>query len=50
MGGIAYRYEAQTRELRAEFPKAYGRIKGKRWKELKGAMDKRHPKETYRDA
>lgn len=50
MGGIAYRYEAQARELRAEFPKAYGRIKGKRWKKLKGAMDKRHPKETYRDA
>ncbi len=46
MGGIAYRYEVQARELRAKFSKAYGRIRGKRWKKLKGTMEKARPKEV----
>ncbi len=40
MGGISSRYEALAGELRKEFPKAYGEIKGKRWKRVKKAMDK----------
>ena len=45
MGGIAHRYEVQARELRAEFPKAYGKIKGKRWKKLKSTIEKARPED-----
>jgi CHAD domain-containing protein len=43
MGGVAYRYEVQARELRTEFPEVYGKIQGKRWKKLKGTMEKCRP-------
>ncbi|MGB3633915.1 MAG: CHAD domain-containing protein [Rubrobacteraceae bacterium] len=46
MGGIAHRYETQAWELRKKIPKAYRRIKGKRWKNLEGTMEKRRPEET----
>lgn len=45
MGGIAHRYALRARELRDVFPKVYGRIRGKRWKRLKRAMDDRRPAE-----
>ena len=50
MGGIAHRYEVQARELRAEFPEAYGEVKGKRWKKLRGVMEKARPRDTFRGA
>jgi triphosphatase len=40
MGGISHRYEVQARELRAEYPKAYRRVVGKRWKKLRSVMEK----------
>ena len=43
MGSIAQRYDTRARELRAKFPKAYSRIRGKRWKKLKGVMEKACP-------
>ena len=48
MGGIAYRHETEAKKLRAEFPKAYGKVKGKRWKKLKAATEKARPDETER--
>jgi CHAD domain-containing protein len=50
MGGIAHRYEVQARGLRAEFPKAYGRIRDKRWKKLEDIMEKARPKEANGEA
>jgi CHAD domain-containing protein len=35
MGAVAERYAQRGRELRAQFPKAYRRVRGKRWKELR---------------
>ncbi|CAN5546503.1 hypothetical protein BH24ACT21_BH24ACT21_07510 [soil metagenome] len=43
MGGVAHRYEVQAQKLRAEFPEVYGKIRGKRWKKLKGTMEKCRP-------
>lgn len=43
MGGVSHRYEALTGELREEFPPAYGKIKGKRWKRLKKTMEEARP-------
>jgi triphosphatase len=40
MGGIAHRYEVRARELRSEFPGAYRKVRGKRWKKVKSTMDK----------
>ena len=40
MGGISHRYEVRARELRAEFPKAYRNAARKRWKVLRGVMEK----------
>lgn len=39
MGGIARRYQEQAEELREQFPEVYDKIKGKRWKKLKKAME-----------
>ena len=50
MGSIVHRYEVQARELRAGFPKVYERIKGKRWKKLRRAMEKARPEDTPREA
>ena len=46
MGGIAHRYEVYARKLRARFPKAYAKIRGKRWKKLKGTMEKYRSEEA----
>lgn len=48
MGGIAHRYEVRARELRAEFPEAYGQVTGNRWKKLLDALEKAR-QETDRD-
>ena len=48
MGGMSHRYEIEAQKLRAEFPRAYGKIKGKRWKKLKGAMEKARPDDAGR--
>jgi triphosphatase len=42
MGAVAERYAQRGRDLRARFPKAYRRIRGRRWKELR-AMGKKPP-------
>jgi triphosphatase len=44
MGGIAHRYEVQARELRSEFPGAYSKLRGKRWKKVRRTMEKARPK------
>ena len=44
MGGIAHRYEVRARELRSEFPGAYSKVRGKRWKKAKSAIEKARPK------
>jgi hypothetical protein len=48
MGGVAHRYEVQARELRAEFPGAYSRVRGKRWKRVRRTLEKARPKEETR--
>src|ERR671917_52682 len=48
MGGIAHRYKVQARELRSEFPGAYSKVRGKRWKKMKSAMEKARPKDETR--
>ncbi|MCD6052853.1 MAG: hypothetical protein K0Q96_45 [Rubrobacteraceae bacterium] len=48
MGGVAHRYEVQARELRAAFPEAYSRVRGKRWKKVRRTMEKARPKEETR--
>lgn len=45
MGGIAHRYALEAAELRARFPKVYGKMKGKGWKKLWKMMDNRCPVE-----
>jgi triphosphatase len=44
MGGIAHRYEVQARELCSEFPRAYKKVRGKRWKKVRSTMEKARPK------
>jgi hypothetical protein len=46
--GVAHRYEVQARELRAEFPEAYSRVRGKRWKKVRRTMEKGRPREETR--
>ena len=46
--GVAHRYEVQARELRAEFPEAYSRVRGKRWKKVRRTMEKARPKKVTR--
>jgi CHAD domain-containing protein len=36
---ISDHYAAQARELRAAFPKAYRRLKGKAWQQVQRALD-----------
>jgi CHAD domain-containing protein len=48
MGGVAHRYEVQARELRAEFPGAYSRVRGKRWKRVRRTLEQARPKEETR--
>jgi triphosphatase len=43
MGIVARRYGEQEEDLRARFPKAYGRLTGKRWKALQREMMRRRP-------
>jgi triphosphatase len=48
MGGVAHRYEVQARELRSEFPGAYSRVRGKRWKKVRRTLEKTRPKDEIR--
>lgn len=43
LGGIARRYEEEAARERARFPKVYKGLKGKEWKRLQQAMEKRRP-------
>jgi CHAD domain-containing protein len=45
MGGISHRYEVQARGLRANYPKAYRRAVGKRWKKLRSVIEKARPRQ-----
>ena len=38
MGMVAERYADQGRQLRARFPKVYGKVRGRPWKELQVVM------------
>jgi hypothetical protein len=49
MGGIAYRYEARSRELRDNFSSAYRKIKGKDWKKLKRVLNERRPEDASKE-
>jgi CHAD domain-containing protein len=43
MGEIAERYRHSLAGLRAQFPPAYARVKGKTWKSLRKALDEKRP-------
>jgi CHAD domain-containing protein len=43
MGEIAERYRQSLASLRAEFPSAYARVKGKRWKSLRNVLEEQRP-------
>ncbi|MGH3089539.1 MAG: CHAD domain-containing protein [Rubrobacteraceae bacterium] len=43
MGGISRRYQTLAAELRKEFPDAYAKVKGKRWKKFEKVMDRTRP-------
>lgn len=46
MGEIAERYRRNAAELRARFPKAYGRVTGKTWKAFAKLMEAERPAPT----
>jgi CHAD domain-containing protein len=46
MGEVAERYRQTAAELRAQFPAAYSRVKGKRWKALRTEIDEQRPDEA----
>jgi len=41
LGRVSERYARRAEELRAEFPSVYGRIRGKRWRRLRGTLEAR---------
>ena len=43
MGEIAERYRHSMMELREQFPAAYGRVAGKRWKSFRKVLEGRRP-------
>jgi triphosphatase len=43
MGEIAERYRRKGAELRAQFPSAFARVKGKRWKALRREIEEQRP-------
>jgi hypothetical protein len=45
MGGISHRYELQARELSTQFPKAYRKAVRKKWKSIRGVLDKANPEQ-----
>ena len=45
MGGISHRYEIRARELRTQFPKAYRKAARKKWKKIRGVMEKANPEQ-----
>jgi triphosphatase len=45
MGGISNRYEVQARELRAQYPEAYRNAVRKKWKKIRGVMEKTSPQQ-----
>ncbi len=47
MGEIAERYRQTGTELRARFPAAYSRVKGKSWKALRREIDEQRPDLAY---
>ena len=45
MGGISHRYEIQARELSTRFPEAYRTAVRKKWKKIRGVMEKANPQQ-----
>jgi CHAD domain-containing protein len=45
MGGISHRYEIQARELSTRFPEAYGKAVRKKWKKIRGVLEKFNPEQ-----
>ena len=43
MGGISRRYEMQARELSTQYPQAYRKAVRKKWKKIRGVMEKANP-------
>jgi CHAD domain-containing protein len=46
MGEIAERYRQSLVALRAQFPRAYARVKGKAWKSLRKVLEEQRPSTT----
>ena len=45
MGGISHRYEIQARELSTQFPASYRKAVRKKWKKMRGVMEKANPEQ-----
>ena len=45
MGGISHRYEIQARELSAQYPEAYREAVRKKWKKIRGMLEKADPQQ-----
>jgi triphosphatase len=45
MGGISHRYEIQASELSTQFPKAYRKAVRKKWKKIRGVLEKADPEQ-----
>ena len=45
MGGISRRYEIQARELRTRFPGSYRKAVRKKWKKMRGVLEKANPEQ-----
>jgi triphosphatase len=45
MGGISHRYELRARELGAEYPEAYRKAVRKKWKKIRGVLEKADPEQ-----
>jgi CHAD domain-containing protein len=43
MGGISHRYDLQARELSTQFPKEYRKAVRRKWKKIRGVMEKANP-------
>jgi triphosphatase len=45
MGGISHRYELRARELSTQFPKTYRNAVRKKWKKIRGLLEKANPEQ-----
>ena len=45
MGGISHRYEIQAHELSTQFPEAYRKAVRKKWKKIRGVLEKANPEQ-----